>query len=120
MQSENPIRSPAFERRVGLPDDILILQRQAVVIEQHADDTPDPCSVQAVDGIQHPAGFHEHEKGYPGTLGNECLRAVDLFRIVPHCQPDENVRVNCAHGCVACGSECPRPGPRRFGEPVGC
>ena len=52
-----PGRPFACEQCARPADDILVLQRQAVVLDEHVQDDADPLAAQSVDRLQNPDGF---------------------------------------------------------------
>ena len=107
-------RALAPEGLVGSADHIFVLEREPVVVQKHAHDGGDALAVQLVRGLQHPYGLSQHDQGNPGPGLHERLGAGHLVWVIPHDQPDQDVRVKRAHAGVADGSESPRPSLRRF------
>ena len=101
----------ALKGRVRPPDRILMLQGHLVVFHKHADGDSDLAAAQSVDGLQHPDGLHEHQKRNPCSRPHERFGVMDLFRVVPDNQRDENTGVNGSRVCVSFEIRCRHPCP---------
>ena len=74
------------------------LQRQLVVVQEHLDRGCDRFGTTVVDRRKYPRGFGKREMRDPCAVGDKSLGSGDLLRIISSDQPDQDVRVNGAHG----------------------
>jgi 2-methylisocitrate lyase-like PEP mutase family enzyme len=102
--------SPVGLERGG--DDLGILDRQALVVQEHVDGRRDRRRTEVVDSAQHPGRLGENQVGDPRAGGHERLRGRDLPGLVARDQADEDIRVNGAHAVSACTGASPRSSAR--------
>ena len=102
-----PERRPNAKLLDGPRNDLGILYREVLMIEQHLDRGRELRRCALVHRIQHPKRLGQDQVRYPRAGRNEFLGSRDLRGIVTHDESHQQVRINRAHAVDECTCEPP-------------